>query len=547
MSEQLLQDAQSLHKAGKLMEAARRYEQFLQLNPTHFAALYGLGLLQFQGGQFDKAQVLLGEATRLNPCSSNAPCVHGMALLKLQRHKEALVCFDRALAIKPDFVDALSNRATALLEMNRLEEALADFDGVLAIAPNHAISWNNRANTLVALRRFENAVQSYDRALNIVPDFTAASNNRKYALGMVYFERGQFEQAQCLFDEAVRLNPLLLDGLCVRGIALMRLGRHEEAIVCFDRALAIKPDFVEALSNRATALLEMNRLDEALAGFDGVLDIDSAHANSWNNRGNVLMGMKCFEDALASYDRALVIRPDFPESHDNRANALFALRRMGRCPPAFVRALFDGYSSYYDASMVEALGYRGHLHLRSLAERILPRLTAPWRILDLGSGTGLVGDAFKDLARGGRLDGIDISPRMIEAARQRGIYDDLILGDLESVLAERGRSYDLILAADTMVYFGDLAPTFAGVTGRLEVGGFYLFAVESMTGDGWEQMPVNRFRHSETYLRAEAARAGLKFVDIMPCLLRREKSEPVAGFAVALQKAARGERPSAIP
>jgi predicted TPR repeat methyltransferase len=60
--------------------------------------------------------------------------------------------------------------------------------------------------------------------------------------------------------------------------------------------------------------------------------------------------------------------------------------------------------------------------------------------------------------------------------------------------------------------------------------------VESWSGEGWEQTPMNRFRHSEDYLRAEAARAGLAFVDSMECVLRREVNEPVAGLAVGLQK-----------
>jgi predicted TPR repeat methyltransferase len=151
------------------------------------------------------------------------------------------------------------------------------------------------------------------------------------------------------------------------------------------------------------------------------------------------------------------------------------------------------------------------------------------------------------LTHGGRLDGIDLSPRMIEAARARNIYDDLILGDLETVLTELGRNYDLILAADTMVYFGDLGPTLAGVVGRLDPGGFFIFAVEAMLGQGWEQMPVNRFRHSEAYLRAASARAGLNFVSIMECLIRREVNEPVTGFAVALQKPARNRGSAIIP
>jgi predicted TPR repeat methyltransferase len=187
--------------------------------------------------------------------------------------------------------------------------------------------------------------------------------------------------------------------------------------------------------------------------------------------------MKRFEEAVDNYDRALQLAPTFLEARDNRQNALFELKRGKRCPPAFMRGLFDDFSSHYDETMLEKLQYRAHLHLRTLAERVLPRLTPPWRILDLGCGTGLVGDAFKDLAVGGHLAGLDIAPKMIEAARTRGLYDDLILGDLETVLHAPGPSYELILAADTMIYLGDLASTFSGVAKRLEA-------------DGWKAWPT---------------------------------------------------------
>ena len=47
---------------------------------------------------------------------------------------------------------------------------------------------------------------------------------------------------------------------------------------------------------------------------------------------------------------------------------------------------------------------------------------------------------------------------------------------------------------------------------------------------------MNRFRHSEAYLREEAARAGLEFVDLIERPLRQEASQPVGGLAVALRK-----------
>jgi predicted TPR repeat methyltransferase len=357
-----------------------------------------------------------------------------------------------------------------------------------------------------------------------------------YALGMIYFQSGRFEQAQYLFGEALLVDPFFVEGLCMRGVALLQLKRPGDALVCFDRALALHPDFVEALSNRATALQEMHRLDEAIAGFDAVLALQPGHAISWNNRANTFGLMKRFEEALADYDRALVLQPDFPQAGANRMNALFELKRATRCPPGYMRALFDDFAPHYDDTMLSKLGYRAHSDLRALADRVLPAGRGAWRILDLGSGTGLVGDAFKDLAQGGRLDGIDIAPRMIEAARARGIYDDLILDDLENALAGLTTRYDLVLAADTMIYLGDLAPTLGHVSRLLEPGGFYLFAVEKAEGEDWDLAPTRRFRHSENYLRREAARAGLDFIGLVTGTLRQEAGAPVAGYAVALKK-----------
>ena len=519
LSETSLLDAQNLHRMGRLPEAARAYHEFLRTNPRHFEALIALGMIYFQTEQYEQAQYLLGEAVRIDPYDINALCFRGLAQMKTRRHDAALASFDKAIEIKPDFVEALANRATALLEMGRFEDALASFDQLLAIEPNHPITWNNRGNTLLALDRVEEAIRCYDTALALMPDLPEATGNRRRVLDAL---RGS--------------NSRVADSAYTKGVLLMREGRFQDAVVSFDEAIEIRPGFVDALSNRATALSELKRYEDALQGFDAALAIDAEHAISWNNRANTLAAMKRFEDAVGSYDRALLLSPTFLEARDNRLNALFELKRGKRCPPAYMRGLFDDFSSHYDETMLEKLQYRAHLHVRQLGERVLPRLTPPWRILDLGCGTGLVGEAFKDLAAGGRLAGIDIAPRMVEAARARGIYDELILGDLETVLHTPGPTYELVLAADTMIYLGDLAPTFFGVAARLEPDGFYIFAVESAADGDWQQTPANRFRHSTAYIKAEAERAGLVFVDALECTLRFEASTPVAGLAIALQK-----------
>jgi predicted TPR repeat methyltransferase len=392
-----------------------------------------------------------------------------------------------------------------------------------------------RAQELFQAGRLDDAAALCRRELQQDPQNLAAVQ----ALAMIHFQGGQFELAQYFAGEALRLDPSYLDGLRVRGMALMQLGRHQAALSCFDRALQLEPDFVEILGNQATVLLALKRLEEALVKFDRVVALDPENAVGWNNRGNTLVAIGRLEEAADCYDRALAIRPDLETAKSNRFLVLLQLKRVSRIADFALRGMFDEVASRFDHLMVDELDYRGHLHLRTLADTRLPQLRAPLRILDLGCGTGLVGNSFKDLASGGRLDGIDLAPRMIEVARKRGIYDDLVLGDLETVLAGPGPSYDLIVSADTMVYLGDLGPTFRGVQNRLVDGGHFLFACEAKTdGGGWEQTDANRFRHSETYVREEAERAGLALLARMDCTLRYEKSEPVPGFSIALAKPA---------
>jgi predicted TPR repeat methyltransferase/predicted negative regulator of RcsB-dependent stress response len=402
-----------------------------------------------------------------------------------------------------------------------------------------------------------------------------------YGLGLVYFQQRQFDQAHNLFAEAVKTDPMFVDAMCMKGVTLINLSRTDEALAMFEEALRVKPDFIEARSNHATALLQLGRVRDGLEELDRVLADDPGHVLSWNNRGNALFALNRYEEAVESYDRALALYPEFPDARQNRLLALGELNRGG---PHFVdilaqqgedlmrrerfsdalarfdealaiepdhlqartlrdiayreayRRLFDESAPLFEESLLDNLNYRGHLQLRELAERVWPGSRLGLRILDLGCGTGLVGTGFKDWALAGRLDGIDFSTGMLDEARKRGIYDNLFRGDIEQMLSRGGENYDLILAADTLIYFGELKNLFLGAAQHLLGEGFFIFTVESKEGIGWEPTPKRRFRHTEAYIRQCAAEAGLSFAERVDCTLRFESGAPVPGFAIALRK-----------
>ena len=82
--------------------------------------------------------------------------------------------------------------------------------------------------------------------------------------------------------------------------------------------------------------------------------------------------------------------------------------------------------------------------------------------------------------------------------------------------------YDLALAADTLVYLGDLEATMRGVARALKPDGFFLFTVEKKEGEGFELGPKRRWRHSENLYARLAGANGLEIAGFLACTPRME-------------------------
>ncbi len=282
---------------------------------------------------------------------------------------------------------------------------------------------------------------------------------------------------------------------------------------------------------RAQKLKNSGELPAAIAELERAVasepDLGSARlalGSAWLEAGEA-------DKAIVILSPLTVARSAYRAAAEEKLKQAEQLRGLARSPPGYVRHLFDQFSENYDRQMVEDLGYRAPAILRRLAD-LLGCAATPVDVLDLGCGTGLAGELFKSVA--GRLDGIDLSPRMIAQAKRKGVYDTLAVADVEAFLAESGPDYDLLIAADVLVYFGDLAAVFRGAKRRLRPGGWILFTVEKHHGSGFELGPRRRYRHSAGYIGETAVAARLNCMGLIDCSPRTDNGEPVEGLAVAL-------------
>ena len=276
------------------------------------------------------------------------------------------------------------------------------------------------------------------------------------------------------------------------------------------------------------ALLAAERLPDAIAELQRALRLDYTLADARFALGCAWLEAGEADKAFEAFDQLEEDEETAPKIAQARA-----MKAQPRSDAGYVRHLFDQFATDYDQRMIGQLGYAAPQILRGLADMVMAGRDS-LTVLDLGCGTGLTGVVFQDLAY--RLDGVDLSPAMIEKARARNLYDALAVADIEAALAEDGSDYDLILAADTLVYLGDLAPVFAGAHRRSKPDGFFLFTTESKEGEGFELGPKRRWRHSEEYLRTLAETSGFEVAGLVACAPRHEANVPVEGFAVALSR-----------
>ncbi len=236
--------------------------------------------------------------------------------------------------------------------------------------------------------------------------------------------------------------------------------------------------------------------------------------------------------AATAFREAVRIDPDDANGAGPRL-ARLEQRGVAALPPAYVARLFDDYAPRFDRHLRDTLGYRGPELLLSALGAVAPGRRFDVA-LDLGCGSGLAGRLLRNWAE--RLVGVDLSAGMIAEGRRTGVYDDLTVAEFVAFLAALPPAgADLVIAADALVYIGDLRPVFAYAAAALKPSGLFAFTIES--GESPFALGASlRFRHSDAHWRAAAASAGLTIAHSRAAAARAEAGVEAPGRVVVLAK-----------
>ncbi|MEJ0075129.1 MAG: methyltransferase domain-containing protein [Alphaproteobacteria bacterium] len=261
------------------------------------------------------------------------------------------------------------------------------------------------------------------------------------------------------------------------------------------------------------------------------VELSPGFASGWFALGEACEALGDRERARGAFERAVAADPE------DRHGAALRLVRLGGADPAkealhgYVRTLFDQYAPRFDRALAD-LSYSGPEKLREAVTKHGLRFGT---MLDLGCGTGLAGAAFRPHVDW--LVGVDLSPKMIEEARKKGLYDRLVVDDVAAFLTgQPEQSAHLVIAADVFAYIADFAEMCAAAAHVLKEGGLFGFTVETHDGEGAIVGSKMRYAHGVDFVRNALAEVGLTLVELTHASSRTENRVPVPGLVVLARR-----------
>jgi hypothetical protein len=160
-----------------------------------------------------------------------------------------------------------------------------------------------------------------------------------YSLGLLQAQSGSFQSAADLIGKAIEIFPGNPEFHLYLGNCLQQLQKLEAAVEAYDKAIGLRPEFSQAHSNRGFALQTLNRLDAAVASYRKALATTATDVLVHCNLGAALVELQQFDAALASCDKAIALKPDYAEAHTNRGAALYGLQRFEAAVASYDRAV----------------------------------------------------------------------------------------------------------------------------------------------------------------------------------------------------------------
>ena len=259
MQNNIKQQAFQHFNAGRMKKARILYEKYVKQNPRDPEALYMLGAIFGQTGNFSRASDYFSKTLKLQPDAFVALCGLGAAEKQLGNIEKAKTVFEKALKLQPSNTDILLELAGILVHQSNLDDAKTLLRNILESNPECADAAHGLGDIYHIRRELDTAALYYKQALS--SDNQRASTHNQ--LGCILRTKGLYKEAIEHFKSAITIQPDFIEAYKNLGQSHTMIGEFNEALLALDKAIKNKPDYIDAIACMAEAYEKQGELEKA--------------------------------------------------------------------------------------------------------------------------------------------------------------------------------------------------------------------------------------------------------------------------------------------
>ncbi|MGD1809423.1 tetratricopeptide repeat protein [Dapis sp. BLCC M126] len=181
----------------------------------------------------------------------------------------AMIAYQKALSIKPDYVEAYKKLAEVYSMQGHFDAAISACKEAVKIQPNFASAYLTLGNIFQSQNLFEQAINTYYQALKYQPNFAEVYAN----IASVYYKQRQFNLAIFNYQKALAINPKLASVQLMLGNVFAQTGEFDQAVYCYQNLLQIKPEDPKAYFKLAEVFALYTNLEPAFDYYQKSLSI----------------------------------------------------------------------------------------------------------------------------------------------------------------------------------------------------------------------------------------------------------------------------------
>jgi predicted TPR repeat methyltransferase len=566
MQKTLYQRAILAHQTNKIDEAETIYQELLATDPHNADVLHLLSILYAQKKAFTKALEYMERALIANPNSASYHNSMGNIYKNLQELPKAINEYQEAMRLKADYAVAHNNIANVYYKLAEHDAAIQHYREAIRINPNYTDAHFNLSLLLAQRNLLDEAIKHLNTVLNLDPKHAEAHAH----LGHILQLQGKNQEAIAQFYLALKTNPVNIQAHHHLGAILCARQKYNAALKHFNKILLLEPSNIDALHNTGAIFLirhnaaaalkyflrlsqlshnletfynlgviymDLGHFNDAILYFSKALEIDPT--NTWSttsiytNLGAIYLKQENYIKATHAYEAILAIDPDNKEAKYILAAIKQNNNALKAAPDIYIKNLFNQYADKYEEHLT-LLNYRvPELIYDTINTYFATAAPTDLNILDLGCGTGLCGVKLRGFAK--KLIGIDLAEQMLAYAKDKNIYDILKKSSIDKALKTYNH-LDIIVAADTFVYIGDLANIFAACYKALAPKGLLIFTIETTHNYPYILQKSARFAHAPKYIEELAQKCTFSIENSANIMLRKHKTTTIEGKLYMLAK-----------